>query len=285
MKVLANSKTLVGFCLLTIVIQCSTTVFAQNAQTDLAIPQVASNSANQIDKRHPKVVLSGPLRNCLRKNALCLQLEAALHDALQRTETKTYFLTRDEVEGALAKRGFLGIDAYDGEVLRLIASDLHSDLLLTEDLLWNPQITGIATELIDVSKGKLIARYTAQFATPDSSSDEPVLVKDEQSGASLVVFPFSKGKYLIQIPTSYSCPSPSNSVEIPKVTYQGVVRLVGTITAEGKAEQMIVVTRVKAAVSDSAIKTVRQWCFHPAIGENGQPFPVRMPIEVTFHHP
>jgi TonB family protein len=278
-NVLPNWKILVGFCWLALFIQYSTTLFAQDAQTDPAITQVASDTANQIDKSRPKVVLSGPLRNCLRESTLCLQLEAALHDALQRTGINAYFLTRDELVGALRNRGFLGIDAYDGEVLRLIASDLHADLLLTEDLLWNPQITGLATELIDVVDGKLIGRYKAQFASPDSSSDEPVLVKDEQSGASLVVFPFSKGKYVIKIPTCDSCPGPS------KVTYQGVVRLMGTVTAEGKAEQMIVVSKIDAALKDSAIKTVQRWRFHPGIGENGRPFPVRMPIEVTFYHP
>jgi hypothetical protein len=125
---------------------CSTSLFAQGAQTDPAITQVALDTANQMDKSHPKVVLSGPLRNCLRESALCLQVEAALHEPLQRTGNDAYFLTRDELAGALTKRGFLGIDAYDGEVLRLIASDLHADLLLTEDLLWNPQITGLATK-------------------------------------------------------------------------------------------------------------------------------------------
>ena len=275
---LSNWKILVSFCWLPLLMY-NTSLFAQGAQTDPAITQVALDTANQMDKSHPKVVLSGPLRNCLRESALCLQVEAALHEALQRTGNDAYFLTRDELAGALTKRGFLGIDAYDGEVLRLIASDLHADLLLTEDLLWNPQITGLATELIDVADGKLIGRYKAQFASPDSSSDEPVLVKDEQTGASLVVFPFSKGKYVIKTPTCDSCPGPS------KVTYQGVVRLVGTVTAEGKAEQLVVVSKVDAALKESVIRTVQRWRFHPGIGENGRPFAVRMPIEVTFYHP
>jgi TonB family protein len=217
----------------------------------------------------------------LRESSLCAQLETALHDALHRTGASVYFLTRDEVQGALTKRGFLSIDAYDGEVLRLIASDLHADLLVTENLMWNPQIVGLSAEIIDVPKLKSVGKYAGQLEIPVASSDEPLVIKDEESGASLIVF----GNKIIKFPSCDSCPDPLHSVGMLKANYEGAVRLMATVTASGMAEQIVVVSRVNPDVAQSAIETARQWHFHPAIGIDGQPFPARMPIEVSYRHP
>ena len=56
---LSNWKILVSFCWLPLLMY-SSSLFAQGAQTDPAITQVALDTANQMDKSHPKVVPSGP---------------------------------------------------------------------------------------------------------------------------------------------------------------------------------------------------------------------------------
>jgi TonB family protein len=37
------------------------------------------------------------------------------------------------------------------------------------------------------------------------------------------------------------------------------------------------------AFDEKALETVRRWRFRPAIGPNGTPIAVVMPIEVSFH--
>jgi hypothetical protein len=177
----------------------------------------------------------------------------------------------------------MGIDAYDGEVLRWMASDLRADLLVTENLLWNPQIDGLSTELIDVSTGQSLGGYTAQFGDPVSTSDSPVLVKDEASGAALIVFysPTSG----IKVPTCDSCPTPSYSAQsdaLLKARSQSVIHLRVTVTAEGVAKQIALIGEVTPLLAQRAIDTVREWHFHPAIGADGKPFPARTSVEVTF---
>jgi len=263
------------------------TLLGQTPQRDQAIDRLADVSANQVSATHPKRILLSPLQNCLRESSICSQLETALHNSLGNVAAGSQFISRDEVSRALTKHRLMGIDAYDDEVLRLIASDLRADLLVTEDLMWSPQINGVSTELIDVAKEQSIGKYTAPLTDPVSSSDEPVFVpvfvKDEKSGVSLIVFysPTSS----IRLPTCDSCPAPSfsaHSVEVPRTKLQSVVRLRATVTEEGVAKQIAVIGALNPLLAESAIDTVRQWHFHPAIGADGKPFPTRRSVEVSF---
>jgi TonB family protein len=67
-----------------------------------------------------------------------------------------------------------------------------------------------------------------------------------------------------------------------KTKYEGVVRLRATITEEGLADQIIVIGAPNPAFADSAIATAQGWHFNPAIGADGKPLSVRMPVDVTF---
>jgi TonB family protein len=259
------------------------TLLAQTPQRDQAIDRLAETSASQISTTHPKRILLSPLQNCLRESSICSQLETALRNALGNVSASSQFVGRDEVSRALTQHRLMEIDAYDDEVLRWIASDLRADLLVTEDLMWNPKINGLSTELIDVIKEQSIGKYIAPLADPVSTSDEPVLVKDEKSEVSLIVFysPTSG----IKVPTCDSCPAPSFSAysdELRRTKYQSVVRLRATVTAEGAAKEIAVIGALNPLLAQSAIDTVRQWHFHPAIGADGKPFPTRRPVEVTF---
>jgi hypothetical protein len=259
------------------------TLSGQTPQRDQAIDRLADVSVNQVSATHPKRILLSPLQNCLRESSICSQLETALHNALGNVAASSQFISRDEVSRALTKHRLMEIDAYDDEVLRWIASDLRADLLVTEDLMWSPQINGVSTELIDVAKEQSIGKYTAPLTDPVSSSDEPVFVKDEKSGVSLIVFysPTSG----IKLSTCDSCPAPSfsaHSVEVPRTKLQSVVRLRATVTAEGVAKQIAVIGALNPLLAESAIDTVRQWHFHPAIGADGKPFPTRRSVEVSF---
>lgn len=256
------------------------TTFGQPPQDEQAIDRLAQDSANQVAATNAKRVLLAPLQNCLREKSICLQLEMALRSSLGNTGVEPQFVARDEVNDALARKGLMGIDGYDREVLRWIASDVGADLLVTENMLWNPKITGLSTELIDVAKGSSIGKYTGLFENPISASDDSVLVKDSESGVPLIVF-YSRASG-IKVPTCRSCPDPLYSVELLKAKYQGTVRLQVTITAEGIADQIAVVGTLDPAVAQSAIRTVSQWHFNPAIGTDGQPFPTRRPVEVAF---
>jgi TonB family protein len=156
---------------------------------------------------------------------------------------------------------------------------------MTENLLWNPQIVGLSSEVIDIAKGKSIGKFMERFQSPITTYDEPVLVKDEKSEVTLVVFPFSKGRYVVKIPTCDSCPSPVYSVEMLRTKYEGAVRLRATITEKGMADQIRVIGTPNPVFAESAIATAQGWHFNPATGVDGKPLSVRMPVDVTFRVP
>ena len=250
------------------------------SQRDQAIDRLVEMSASQISTTHPKRILVSPLQNCLRQNSICSQLETALQTALAKIGASPQFFSRDEVNRALAKRRLMEIDAYDGLVLRWIASDLRADLLVTEDLLWNPAINGVSTEIIDVAKDQSLGGYRVQIVSV-SASDEPVLVKDEKSDVSLIVYATSS----IKVPTCSSCPAPSltaQSEALLKESFRGVVPLRVTVTTEGIPKQITPIGALSTLLAQKAIDTVREWHFHPAIGADGKPFPARSSVEVTF---
>lgn len=84
-------------------------------------------------------------------------------------------------------------------------------------------------------------------------------------------------------PTCLYCPSPSFTDEAVKAKYQGIVELVATITADGRATDIRVAKGIGLGLDEKAVEAVRNWRFKPALGPIGKPASVRQVIEVTFH--
>jgi periplasmic protein TonB len=83
-------------------------------------------------------------------------------------------------------------------------------------------------------------------------------------------------------PTCVYCPDPKYSEEARKAKYQGTVILQAVITPDGRAINIQVVKGPGLGLEGKALEAVRQWRFKPAIGPNGKPVAVIVPIEVTF---
>jgi protein TonB len=83
-------------------------------------------------------------------------------------------------------------------------------------------------------------------------------------------------------PDCVYCPPPQFSDEAVKAKYQGVVTLMVVITPDGRATDIHVSQGPGLGLEEKAIEAVRAWRFKPALGPDGKPAAVRMPIEVTF---
>lgn len=55
-----------------------------------------------------------------------------------------------------------------------------------------------------------------------------------------------------------------------------------TITADGRATDIHIAKGPGLGLEEKAIEAVRTWRFKPALGPNGRPVAVYIPIEVTF---
>jgi TonB family protein len=84
------------------------------------------------------------------------------------------------------------------------------------------------------------------------------------------------------IPTCVHCPPPNYTNEARASKLQGTVILQVTITTDGRAVNIAVVKGPGMGLEMKAIEAVRKWKFKPAIGPNGNPAAVIVPIEVTF---
>jgi protein TonB len=93
---------------------------------------------------------------------------------------------------------------------------------------------------------------------------------------------FRAGVNGVGTPTCIYCPDPLYSDEARKAKYQGTVVLYVIITADGRAIDIHVAKGPGLGLEEKAIEAVRTWRFKPALGPNGRPVAVSIPIEVTF---
>ncbi len=93
---------------------------------------------------------------------------------------------------------------------------------------------------------------------------------------------FRAGVNGVGTPSCIYCPDPQYSDEARKAKWQGTVVLDVVISADGRAIRITPIKGPGLGLEEKAIEAVRQWRFRPALGPNGKPVNVRIPIEVTF---
>ena len=79
------------------------------------------------------------------------------------------------------------------------------------------------------------------------------------------------------------CPSPDYSPQAKAAKYQGTVHLDIVVTAQGRADRIIVLKGPGLGLEEKSVETVKRWKFKPATGPDGSPVAVRTEVEVTFH--
>lgn len=94
---------------------------------------------------------------------------------------------------------------------------------------------------------------------------------------------FDGGTHGYGFPSCLLCPRAEFSDEAVKAKYQGVVVLLAIITPDGRATDIHVSKGLGLGLDQKAIDAVRNWRFKPALGPDGKPAAVRVPIEVEFH--
>ena len=84
------------------------------------------------------------------------------------------------------------------------------------------------------------------------------------------------------IPTCVHCPTPAYSDKARAAKFQGAIVLEVVVNADGQIGQIKVLKGVGLGLDESAIKAVKNWKLKPALGPDGNPVAVLVPIEVTF---
>jgi len=77
-------------------------------------------------------------------------------------------------------------------------------------------------------------------------------------------------------------PEPEYDNQARKKKIQGTVFLSTVITKEGRTADIKVVKTLTPGLDQQAIKAVSRWRFEP-VTQDGQPCPMRVQVEVSFH--
>jgi TonB family protein len=56
-----------------------------------------------------------------------------------------------------------------------------------------------------------------------------------------------------------------------------------TVTLEGIAAKIVLIKGLGEGLDEKAIEAVKSWKFKPAKDATGEPVPVRVQVQVTFH--
>jgi protein TonB len=86
----------------------------------------------------------------------------------------------------------------------------------------------------------------------------------------------------VRSPSCAFCPRPEYSDQARQARFQGLVMLNVVVLADGRAGRIELVSGPGLGLDEKAIEAVRNWRFNPAIGPNGKPVAVTIPIEVQF---
>jgi TonB family protein len=84
------------------------------------------------------------------------------------------------------------------------------------------------------------------------------------------------------VPQCIHCPPPNYSSDARKAHFEGTVVLQVVITTDGRAINIKILKDPGNGLGMKAVESVRKWKFKPAIGPDGKPLAVIVPIEVTF---
>jgi TonB family protein len=91
------------------------------------------------------------------------------------------------------------------------------------------------------------------------------------------------GKNGVSAPKCVYCPPAEYTNKARKDKLAGTVTLMVIVTADGTVRDISVKKALGDGLDESAVKTVKKWEFKPAMDRDGNPVPVKVAVQVSFH--
>jgi TonB family protein len=251
------------------------------AQNSPDIDNLAVRTTNDLIKTKPTILLIAPRETCNLAFQICETFDSALRSNLLQIVPQVRIIGRDDVVTEIKKNGLLAIDAYNPFALRLVGLLANAEAIVTEDLLWEKDGYELRIDIRDTKTDERVVPFRSLEAkvprsVPDTP-DNPMLVADPDAKVSVIVFKGLMPRGFVY-PGCDKCPDP-HSVGKP-----GIVQVIGTISIQGKVENVSVINSPSSTFTKAALNALQGWRFRPAVGTDGKPFATRQPIEVSFAH-
>jgi len=91
------------------------------------------------------------------------------------------------------------------------------------------------------------------------------------------------GRDGVGVPQCTYCPPAEYSDKGRKAKIQGTVALSIVVDTDGSVRDATVTKPLGYGLDESAVKTVKKWRFKPAVDRDGDPVPVKVAVQVSFH--
>jgi len=91
------------------------------------------------------------------------------------------------------------------------------------------------------------------------------------------------GRNGVSTPKCVNCPPAEYTEKARKAKVNGVVVLAVIVNADGTVRDVTVTKSLGYGLDESAANTVKKWEFKPAVDRDGNPVPVKVVVEVSFH--
>lgn len=259
---------------------------AQQSPVQRQFDKLAKEVVKNVTKTDAVSILTTPLSGCLGEPQLCADFDAVLRTSLQRQIPGAKFIDRDDAEKHLADHGFLSIDAYLG-ALNSVGQDAGAEVVIGENFERNRNTCNLKSTVTDVKHLYELGEFSTDVSCTVVNKTTLSLLKDPSSSVYLIVpLPESSDKGSVDPriahPKCLSCPDPHYTGDAKARGIQGSVRILVTITDQGTVENAKVLGAVEVGLAMASIRTVSGWKLKPAAGPDGKPFPVRVPVEITF---
>lgn len=182
-------------------------------------------------------------------------------------------LDRDEIHDTRVPPG----DARSAEVLQRIGREWGVAAIVTGTVELSPEHYVLTANVLRVSDASVVATVSQRI--PHSRILDLLSPQGlSPDGASLL----HGGANGTGVPACVYCPIPGYSEKARKVRMQSTVLLNVTVSTDGRAAKISVLKNPGYGLTEKAIENVSEWNFKPAIGKEGKPVPVIVPVEVTF---
>ena len=133
----------------------------------------------------------------------------------------------------------------------------------------------------------LIGEFSMAVPGSDASSDansSPAADSPAAARSSLSTPPgvLQAGQNGVGYPSCRDCPGPVYTAPVRAARFEGTVKLQAVIQPDGSASNIQIMQGASSEVDANAVDTVKHWRFNPAIGPNGKPVAVIVPLEVSY---
>ncbi|MGC2529619.1 MAG: energy transducer TonB [Candidatus Acidiferrum sp.] len=189
------------------------------------------------------------------------------------------YLVREHIPSNLLK---------DWNAARWLGSQLQANAVLIGSIEQHGDHPDLLIELLNVSNEKAVSEEAIDISISDpQSSLAPLEAYDSER--QIQAMTAARGSTIaragvngVSVPQCIYCPVPLYTNEGRKAKINGSVVLEATVTEDGRAADIRVLKGLPFGMNEQAVKSISQWRFRPATGEDGKPVSVLVPVEVTF---